>query len=185
MPDQVFSIRSAMPADAKALAGVAEATFRETFGATNSARDMAEHCRQHFSEDIQKAEILDPGMVNLMYESGDEILGFAQLRWAEPPACVGAENAAEIQRLYVVRDAHGKGVAQALMNACLESLQQKGFTKVWLGVWEKNPRAISFYRKIGFIEVGEHIFQLGNDPQRDIIMARQLEPLPPSSTGAT
>lgn len=172
----MFSIRQAEPDDAKPLAEVAELTFRDTFGADNSATDIAEHCRNSFSAAIQAAEIQNPAMITLLCEGDGRLLGFAQLRWDQPPDCVNSRRAAEIQRLYLVREAHGKGVAQALMGACLEELQLKGFDHVWLGVWEKNPRAISFYRKIGFEEVGEHIFQLGNDPQRDIIMVRPLHP---------
>lgn len=80
----------------------------------------------------------------------------------------------EIHRLYVDRDWHGKGLAPALMDACLQALKVHGSDVVWLGVWEHNPRAIAFYRKFGFAEVGDHVFPVGNDPQRDIIMMRSL-----------
>jgi ribosomal protein S18 acetylase RimI-like enzyme len=60
------------------------------------------------------------------------------------------------------------------MNACLAELINRGSDVAWLGVWERNPRAISFYRKLGFMEVGDHIFPLGHDPQRDIIMVRSV-----------
>ncbi|CAM6209294.1 N-acetyltransferase domain-containing protein [Enterobacter intestinihominis] len=58
------------------------------------------------------------------------------------------------------------------MRMCFAEFEAKGSDVVWLGVWEHNPRAISFYHKLGFTEVGEHIFQVGSDPQRDIIMKR-------------
>jgi ribosomal protein S18 acetylase RimI-like enzyme len=45
---------------------------------------------------------------------------------------------------------------------------------VWLGVWERNPKAIAFYKKFGFREVGAHVFPLGSDPQRDVVMARPV-----------
>jgi len=41
---------------------------------------------------------------------------------------------------------------------------------IWLGVWEENQRAIHFYRKIGLLEYGKHIFMLGKDKQIDILM---------------
>lgn len=171
----MFSIRKADSHDAKALARVAESTFRATFAATNSAADMASHCRNSFGEELQRSEILDPAMVNLLCEQDGELIGFAQLRWGQPPACVKVQQAGEIQRLYVIASAHGKGVAQALMSACIEELKQRNSGAVWLGVWEKNPRAIAFYKKVGFVEVGEHIFRLGDDPQRDVIMFLPIE----------
>jgi ribosomal protein S18 acetylase RimI-like enzyme len=63
-------------------------------------------------------------------------------------------------------------IAQELMNACINKVKQRGSDVIWLGVWEKNPKAISFYKKFGFVEVGDHVFPLGNDPQRDIVMKR-------------
>ncbi len=58
------------------------------------------------------------------------------------------------------------------MNACINGVKQRGSDVIWLGVWEKNPKAISFYKKFGFVEVGDQVFPLGNDPQRDIVMKR-------------
>ena len=60
-------------------------------------------------------------------------------------------------------------------DAVVDALLERGCDVVWLGVWERNPRAISFYRKVGFAEVGEHVFQLGSDPQRDVVMALTLD----------
>jgi ribosomal protein S18 acetylase RimI-like enzyme len=60
------------------------------------------------------------------------------------------------------------------MAACLEELKARGSDVAWLGVWERNPRAIAFYRKMGFAECGEHVFTLGHEPQRDVVMARKL-----------
>jgi ribosomal protein S18 acetylase RimI-like enzyme len=66
------------------------------------------------------------------------------------------------------------GVARKLMLACLDEMRARRSDVVWLGVWEHNPRAIAFYRKFGFAEVGEHIFPLGRDPQRDVLMSRSV-----------
>ena len=172
------SIRTAQPGDAKQLALIAEATFRTTFGAMNAPAHMERHCRDSFGERIQAAEIADPARANLVVEDGGRLIGYAQLRWGEPPACVVARRAGEIQRLYVVDGWHGKGVAQSLMTTCLDTMEQRGSDAAWLGVWERNPRAISFYRKFGFVEAGEHLFSLGGDPQRDVIMVKAIAPDP-------
>jgi ribosomal protein S18 acetylase RimI-like enzyme len=167
-------IRCAEPTDARNLAELAEATFRDTFGEMNTVEDMDLHCRSSYGEAIQMAEISSPEMVTLVCEEGEALIGFAQLRWGEAPRCVSASSPGEIQRLYVAKQWHGKGIAQDLMSACIAQMERRGSDAVWLGVWERNPRAISFYRKFGFGEVGEHIFSLGADPQRDIVMARPV-----------
>jgi diamine N-acetyltransferase len=172
MPD----IRRAHRGDAGPLAGIAEATFRATFGAMNTASDMDVHCRRSYGESIQAAEIARPDMVTLVSEDAGCLVGYAQLRWRGAPPCVAATSPGEIQRLYVVAAWHGRGLAQALMQACLDEMAQRGSDAVWLGVWERNARAIAFYGKFGFVEVGEHEFPLGGDLQRDIVMARPVAP---------
>jgi diamine N-acetyltransferase len=162
----VPSIRRADAEDAAALAAFAEATFRATFGAENAAEDMDLHCRGRFGAPLQAAEVADPTMVTLLSESNGELVGFAQLRWGEAPACVVAERPVEIQRLYVDGAWHGKGVAQALMASLFEQMARANSDVAWLGVWERNARAIAYYRRTGFVEVGDHVFELGSDPHR-------------------
>ena len=60
------------------------------------------------------------------------------------------------------------------MRACLDEMERRGYDVVWLGVWERNPRAIAFYGKFEFREAGEHVFPVGNDSQRDIVLVRPL-----------
>jgi ribosomal protein S18 acetylase RimI-like enzyme len=104
-------------------------------------------------------------------------VGFGQLRAGAAPAGVGGRSPREIYRLYVAEAWHGRGVAQPLMRRLIEQALGSGADGVWLGVWEHNPRAIAFYRKSGFVEVGEHTFVLGTDRQRDLVM--QYRGVPP------
>lgn len=168
------TLRKASPSDARRLAELAERTFRDTFGESNTAEDMELHCRSSYSAAIQAGEIADPQMATWLSEQDGELIGFAQLRWGSAPDGVVAAAPGEIQRLYVASHWHGQGVADELMRACIDELQARGSDVVWLGVWEHNPRAIAFYRKCGFVAVGEHVFPVGADPQRDIVMARPV-----------
>ena len=168
------NIRRAQRADAAQLSALAEQTFRDAFAVANAPQDMDLHCRTHYGEALQAQEITDPNRVTLLCEHDGRMVGFAQLRWGEVPDCIVADTAGEILRLYVIREFHGKSVAQELMQACMQEMTRHRSEVVWLGVWEHNSRAIAFYGKFGFVEVGEHVFQLGNDPQRDILMARHI-----------
>jgi diamine N-acetyltransferase len=167
-------IRKAGRGDARKLALAAEQTFRDTFAALNTAENMDSHCRASFGEAIQANEIADPGRVTFVCEHGASLVAFAQLRWGKAPDCVAADAPGEIQRLYVIREFHGKGIAHQLMSACIDEMASRRSDVVWLGVWERNPKAIAFYRKFRFDAVGDHIFRLGSDPQRDIVMARPV-----------
>ena len=167
-------IRRAGTADAPALATLAESTFRETFGQHNSEDDMRRHCATHFGATIQAAEIRDPAIVTLLAERGGEMAGFAQLHLHQPKDGVAAAHPSELHRIYVAAGHHGTGLARRLLDAALDAAREAGSDYLWLGVWERNPRAVAFYRKAGFEEIGEHVFVLGSDRQRDILMGRLL-----------
>jgi ribosomal protein S18 acetylase RimI-like enzyme len=162
--------------DARQLAVLAEQTFRATFEALNTPENMDQHCAAHYSEVLQRNEILDSAIETLVSEHNGQLVAFAQLRWGSGPDSLGAHQPAEIQRLYVSKEWHGRGVAQELMAMAIGLAEARGADQVWLGVWERNPRAIAFYRKCSFREVGEHSFLLGTDPHCDIVMTRVLRP---------
>ena len=167
-------IRRARVEDAASLAEIAARTFIDTFAAQNKPEDMNAFVARTYGEEHQRRELQDPELTTLLVESGDAMIGFAQLRRGEAPACVEAESHVEIQRFYVDRTWQGRGVAQTLMRECERLANELGVHAIWLGVWEHNTRARRFYEKCGFRDVGSHPFLLGSDLQTDRVMVRDL-----------
>lgn len=163
-------IRPASIADASLLAELGERTFAETFAAYNTAEDMAVYLADSFTRKLQAAELTDPNSTFLIAEIHGVAVGYAMLRAGEAPPGIANESQIELVRLYAAKEWLGGGVGAALMQACVREAKQRGCRTLWLGVWEHNRRALAFYRKWKFREVGTHIFQLGNDAQTDILM---------------
>lgn len=127
-----------------------------------------------FGIEQQTRELSDPAMITVLCESGRELIGYAQVRRKGAPACVPQDGPAEIYRFYVDASAHGTGVAQGLMAEAVNAAHDLGGRDLWLGVWEKNARAIAFYAKCGFADVGAQHFQLGSDRQTDRVLVLAL-----------
>jgi ribosomal protein S18 acetylase RimI-like enzyme len=171
---RTMSIRLAISADANVLAEIGRKTFLETFAAANSAQNMALYLEQTFSPEKQGRELIDPNRRIAIAWIDAEPIGYYHLhRGLVDPSVVG-EQPIELLRFYVDSKWHGKGVGPELMQSCLAAVKSEGFSTLWLGVWEHNLRAQSFYRKHGFSTVGSHVFRLGLDEQTDLIMARTL-----------
>lgn len=168
------TIRRATAADAALFTALAQSTFVDTFGADNTPGDMALYLADAFGEDIQRGELGDGRNTVLFAERGGALVGYAMLREDNAPACVVDRSALEIARLYAVSHAIGKGIGAALMQGCLDVAAARGRRAVWLGVWERNPRAIAFYRKWEFVDVGAKAFVLGRDHQNDRVMTRAV-----------
>lgn len=169
------AIRIAVAADAAALTAFGARTFRDTFAADNRPEDIEAYLAETYRLERQAAELADPGRTTLVAVAPDGTLaGFAQLRLGPAPACVAGAHPIELLRFYVDRPWQGRGVAQALMTATLAAARTRDAATLWLGVWERNPRAIAFYRKWGFRDVGSQPFVLGTDRQTDRVMARAI-----------
>ena len=172
--ESVTVIRQATASDAALLAQLGAGTFSETFAPDNTPENMAAYVAASFSPAKLAAELAQPLTTFLIAEIDEVAVGYAMLHAGAPPQQVRSDQPVELVRLYVSREWHGRGVGESLMQACLDLARQQGYRTLWLGVWERNARARAFYRKWKFQEFGEHVFQLGEDPQNDILMARAL-----------
>lgn len=169
-----IQIRYATTADADLLAELGAKTFRETFEADNTPENLAAYLQSAFNQDALIAELTDPASCFLIAYYGDTAVGYTKLRTGTAPDEIGDPAAIELQRIYVLKDWLGNKVGAALMRACLNEAEVRGHHTIWLGVWERNPHAIAFYQKWGFEQVGTHIFQVGDDPQTDWVMRRNI-----------
>jgi ribosomal protein S18 acetylase RimI-like enzyme len=173
----VTSVRRGAPADAAALAELAARTFSDTFAHANDPVDLATYLASAYGVRQQTAELEDPGVVTLLAFRDDVLVGYAQVRRQSPPACVVVEMPVELRRFYVDRAEHGRGLARTLMDEVHAAVRELGGRHVWLGVWERNERAIAFYRKCGYERVGSHDFFVGSDRQTDDVFVAPVRAL--------
>jgi ribosomal protein S18 acetylase RimI-like enzyme len=169
-----LTLRPAAPGDAALLADLGRRTFIEAFAAVNTPENLRLFLDGTYHEAIQSRELAESAARHAVAEAGAEPVGFARLRRGEAPPCVTGPDPVELQRIYVLQAWHGLKAGPALLEWCLEEARAWGGRTLWLGVWERNERALAFYRRHGFGAVGDHVFPVGSDPQRDIIMVRSL-----------
>lgn len=149
-------------------------TFFETFSAGNTEEDMKKYLDEEFTTEKLTAELKEPNSEFYFATLDGEVIAYLKLNFGQSQTELKDDEALEIERIYVRKEFHGKQVGQLLYNKAIERARQINADYVWLGVWEKNPRAISFYRKNGFVEFDKHLFKLGDDEQTDIMMKLEL-----------
>lgn len=171
------SVRLATPADAALLTNLGARTFRDAFGPDNASADVEQHVAATHSPAAVAANLADPNATVLIAtDASGRPLGYAALLAGSAIAPVRADAPLELERLYVEHAATGGGVGSALMAAVLGHAARGGHDAVWLGVWERNTRAVRFYERWGFAAVGDKTFTVGTDVQRDLVMARTVSP---------
>ncbi len=169
-----LEIRRGESADAAALAAFGAHTFLDTFGAANDPAHIDAYIDEAFGVAQQAAELADPATTILLATIDGTLVAYAQLRRGAAPDCVAHADTIELQRFYLDRVAHGSGIASTLMQAVRSTAATLGARTIWLGVWERNPRAIAFYAKSGYVDVGSKTFDVGPDRQVDRVMIASL-----------
>jgi len=169
-----MNIRYGTTDDAAMLSELGARTFFDTFAKDNTPENIAAHLKKSFSPEIQLAELSDPDTIFLIVEDDVKPIGYAQLILNSQEEFLLGTKPLEIRRIYALQEYLGKGVGKELMQAAIREAKLRGCDSIWLGVWEKNPRAIKFYKQWGFKEVGTHIFSVGDDPQKDFVMELTL-----------
>lgn len=171
-----IKIRRAEIKDAEMLAELSYKTFYDAFHEhpKNAPEDLADYMEKAFNNETLLAELNEENSIFLVAEIENEIAGYAKITLGAIEDGISAEKPIELNRLYSHQKFLGKGIGAKLMDECFRIAEENDCDVMWLGVWEFNPRAQAFYKKYGFYEVGKHIFQLGSDPQIDLLMQKDL-----------
>jgi ribosomal protein S18 acetylase RimI-like enzyme len=170
-----ITIRRVTAEDADLLQAIGWQTFLETFAASNTKENMNQYLEQKFSKESLAAELTNPNTEFYFAETNGSTIGYLKLNFGPSQTELKDDKALEIERIYVLKEYQGKKAGQLLYEKAMQIAIQKEADYVWLGVWEANERAISIYKKWGFVEFDKHLFQLGNDALTDIMMKLQLK----------
>ncbi|MGH1362781.1 MAG: GNAT family N-acetyltransferase [Calditrichia bacterium] len=149
-------------------------TFRETYEQHNEATEIEVHIKKRFSKSALLDEIQNSESQFFLACFDATPIGYLKLNWGSSQTEQQLKAALEIERIYVVNAFHGKGIGKVLFQKSVDIAKARGFRQLWLGVWEKNPRAIRFYEKSGLKVFDTHFFVLGEEKQKDYLMKMDL-----------
>lgn len=170
-----ISIQKVTLNDLEKLQKIGQQTFFETFSTGNSDNNMTAYLEESFAIEKLTQELQNVNSFFYFALSNEGIVGYLKLNIGNSQTEKQNDNTLEIERIYVSKEFHGKQVGQSLYDKALIEANNHGVDYIWLGVWERNARAIRFYEKNGFFEFGQHIFKLGEDDQIDILMKKSLK----------
>lgn len=169
-----IDIKKIGPEEILQLQKIGRQTFYETFFESNTEENMKNYLENGFSIDKITSEVNNKNSEFYFAKLDEEVIGYLKLNFGKSQTELKDDKALEIERIYVLKEFHGKKVGQILYEKAIEIAKNKKSDYVWLGVWEENLRAINFYKKNGFVEFDKHIFKLGNDEQTDIMMKLKM-----------
>ncbi|MEZ4820807.1 MAG: GNAT family N-acetyltransferase [Bdellovibrionota bacterium] len=161
--------------DAEQLSQISELTFRQAFAAQNTPENMDDYVDKAFHVAQLQNELKHPHAQFFCMRAQDRMIAYLKINVESAQTEFQSSDALEIERVYVLATHQGQGLGKVLMDKAFQIARQQERTYVWLGVWDRNPKAIAFYKHLGFEVVDQHVFVLGDENQIDLIMQKQVD----------
>ncbi len=153
-------IKKAKTSDAKLLSKLSIASFLPAHGHSASKKDIDNYVAQNFSEDSFIKELEDSKNEYFLIEHQQTIVGYSKMIFNQTSKDIATKNIAYMSRLYLLEAFYGLGLGKELFNFNVALAKHNNQTGIWLAVWVENKKAISFYKKIGFVKVGNYDFRV-------------------------
>ena len=160
--------------DLDTLQTISERTCRATYEALNEPDHFQRYVEKAFSRHQLQQELAIPNSDFYFAYAGDALAGYIKVNYSCAEAGLSAKESVELERIYLMRLFQNQGLGEQLIQQAVQLGTIAGFKHLWLGVWQKNPKAIRFYQRQGFEIIGEHDFFIGEDCQKDWIMRKVL-----------
>ncbi|MBU8772646.1 GNAT family N-acetyltransferase [Cytobacillus oceanisediminis] len=170
-----INIKKCTLEDLSRLQEISYETFNETFKEQNSPENMEAYLEKAFNRKQLKTELSQRSSQFYFVEIDGETAGYLKVNTDEAQTEEMGDEALEIERIYIRSPFQKQGLGKYLFNKALEVAMEQNKKRIWLGVWEKNEKAIAFYKKMGFVQTGAHSFYMGDEEQTDFIMAKILK----------
>lgn len=161
--------------DINELQKVSVETFYDTFADKNTEKNMQDYLSNSYNFETLTEELKNKNsFFYFVLNDEDNIMGYLKLNINDAQSEDDFENALEIERIYIRKEFQKQGLGKVLYNIALTKATELEKQRIWLGVWEFNQNAKAFYQHLGFEFVGSHIFNMGADPQTDLIMVKSI-----------
>ena len=169
-----IKIKECTHEDISKLQEISYETFNETFKNQNSPENMNAYLEKAFNLKQLEKELSTISSKFLFISIGNEVAGYLKINTDDAQTEDIGDESLEIERIYIKKEFQKHGLGKQLLNKAIEIAKTRNKEKIWLGVWERNENALTFYRKMGFIQTGAHSFYMGDEEQIDLIMTKTL-----------
>ena len=170
----MISVRVASIKEHELLATLGRRSFYEAFGQFNDPDDMQAYLDLAFHPDTIRQQLDDPNVIYFIATYQNDPVGYAKMKRNSAPKELPGTSCIQLERIYALQAYIGKKIGKELMEKCITTAIQEGNEYLWLGVWQQNEKAISFYKKGGFEIIRFKQFIISKEVNDDFVMALKL-----------
>ncbi len=170
-----FEIYQITDQELEELVIISRQTFIETFSSQNTEENLQKYLNEQMSREKLMDELNNKNSEFYFMNADQKLAGYLKLNFGAAQTELRDDQAMEIERIYVLKEFQGLGLGKKLLEKAIATGLERKSSCIWLGVWEKNHKAIGFYKKNGFIAFDQHSFVLGHEVQNDLMMKWMLK----------
>ncbi|MCU5745263.1 GNAT family N-acetyltransferase [Staphylococcus sp. SQ8-PEA] len=153
---------------------IAIETFDKTFGYAYTTEDLQHYYDSELSVSQLLQELRNDDSWIYFYREEDEVLGYFKFNINDAQTEPMGQAYLQVQRIYLLPQVQRGGIGKQIIDFAEREARRLNKVKIWLGVWDQNDNAISFYKGRGFIHTGTHEFRTGSVIDHDLIMEKDL-----------
>lgn len=167
-------IRPATQEDALCLSVLATQVFLDTYATTGIRPAIAREVQHSFSVSTIAGLLDQDGTFFHVAERDGHLLGFSQATIGTRQELIIATHPAELDRLYVQEPFTRTGLGSLLLHASESSAIQRDADLMWLTPWVHNARALQFYARQGYADIGGTSFFMDGEAHENRVLCKQL-----------
>ena len=166
--------RPAVADDALCLGVLATQVFLDTYAPHGIRPALAREVLAHCSVAAYEALLADPGVTLLVAECDAHLVGFSQVDDGVGHALVPEAAASELRRLYVQEGFTGRGIGRDLLRHAEKAAAARGADTLWLTAYTGNARALQFYPRRGYEDLGATVFSFEGEDHPNRLYAKRI-----------
>ena len=153
-----ISIKKLEAKDAQLLSSVALKAYSDHY--LNLWHDEGKwYTDKYFSVDRLRTELNDANAVFYLAYYSNIPVGFLKLNISAPLQGKEDKTPLELERIYLNKEATGKGVGRKLVELAFVVAKQNNKDLVWLKAMDTSHSSIAFYKKMGFEIFGTYLLR--------------------------
>ena len=169
-----MNLRLCNISDLNRIINIGRRTYYDTFHQLNTRDTMSQYLDEAFSVEKISKELNNPKSSFYFLYDKELLVGYMKVNFYPAQSDINDPESLELERIYVSKEFKGQGYGKFMIEKTMAIAKDNGCIKVWLGVWEKNSSAISFYQRMGFEIIGRHTFRMGEEIQNDLVLQRMI-----------
>ena len=170
------TFRLAVEADTLALSMLATQVFLDTYATDGLRPSIAREVQAQLGPAAIEALLARHDTRLVVAECAHHLVGFTQSTTGAQHALVPQRPAVELDRLYVQGPFTGRGLGKALLAHAEAHAAAAGAAVLWLTCWVHNARALAFYARQGYVELGSTDYVFEGERHENRVFAKTLQP---------